>query len=189
MKYFYTFLLTVLSTLSVCAGSAVDEAIDSAWQTCREAIVNNEFKGEPLFENDYSVPDNEKSIREKFFKVPNEALKEFIVGRNGQIGYAVYRENILCAGKLMNTFCGSGGCTRDFIINDQRYELFGGEPILVHMESLPVILVGRSALCATSPNSVNCVQAYVWDEQLEQFNTFGGHQKNDKLIEVITTEK
>ena len=45
---------------------------------------------------------------------------------------------------------------------------------------LTVILVGRSgSICATSPNSVNCVQAYVWDEQLEQFNTFGGHKKND----------
>ena len=82
--------------------------------------------------------------------------------------------------RFVTTFCGSGGCTRDFIINDQRYELFGGEPILVHMESLPVILVGRSgSICATSPNSVNCVQAYVWDERLEQFNTFGGHKKND----------
>lgn len=175
MKNFLTFLLIFLSPISVYAGGAVDEAIDSTWQICFKAIVKNEFKGEPLIEGVSSLPDNEKAIRDKFFAVPDGALEEFVVGENGQVGYAIYREKILCAGKLMNIFCGSGGCTRDFIINDKKYELFGGEPILVHAESLPVILIGRSGSnCSRSPNSANCVQAYIWDEKLEQFNTFAG---------------
>ena len=124
----------------------------------------------------YSI--SEVELREKFFSVPQDAVKEFVIGADGQVMHVIYRENLICAGETMNMYCGSGGCSRDFVINHDIYEIFGGKPSLVYANGTPVILVGRSgANCNTGPNSAACFQAFVWDQSTQKFNTFGGHKK------------
>ena len=178
MKKILTFILVLFSSSTLAEDNALERALNERWIECREGIFNNNFKGEPLLEDVVDIPHAEHELRKKFFIVPDEAIEKFIIGKDGQAAYAVYREKILCAGKIMNQYCGSSGCTRDLAINDKIFELHGGEPILVDANGKPVLLVGKSgANCNTGPNAADCFQAFVWDEQFKQFNAFGGHKR------------
>ena len=54
-------------------------------------------------------------------------------GKDGQAAYAVFaKKYFVQAKRCMAT--GSGGCTRDFVINYGIYELFGGAPVLVYAD-------------------------------------------------------
>ena len=148
------------------------------WYYCWGALAGEyELKGKNIKRADSILELSEEQLRAKFFLVPDDAVERFIIGTDGQVGHLVYRENLLCAGDTMNGYCGSGGCTRDFAINDKIYELRGGEPILVDANGQPVLLLGKSgANCNTGPKYASCFQAFVWDERFKQFNAFGGHK-------------
>ena len=174
----FTLILVLFSASAFADDNALGRALDERWFQCREGIYNNTFKGEPLLEDGVDIPDKEHDLRKKFFTVPDGAVEEFVIGKDGQVGHLVYREELLCAGEAMSEGCGSSGCTRDFVINDKIYELHGGEPILVDANGKPVLLLGRSgANCNTGPNAADCFQAFVWDEHFKQFNAFGGHKR------------
>ena len=178
MKRMFTLILVLFSASAFADENALERALDALWFECHEAIYNNNFKGEPLLEDGVDIPDTEHELRKKFFTVPDDAVEKFIIGQDGQQAYAVYREKILCAGKIMSGYCGSSGCTRDLAINDKIYQLHGGKPILVDANGKPVLLVGRSGSnCNTAPNAADCFQAFVWDEHFKQFNAFGGHER------------
>lgn len=178
MKLILKLILIFFSYSAFADDNALERALNERWFECHEAIYNNNFKGEPLLEDGVDIPDTEHELRKKFFTVPDDAVEKFIIGQDGQPAYAVYREKILCAGKIMSGYCGSSGCTRDLAINDKIYQLHGGKPILVDANGKPVLLVGRSGSnCNTAPNAADCFQAFVWDEHFKQFNAFGGHER------------
>jgi len=179
MKPFLTIILTMFSSILAAEENALERALNDQWYYCWGALAGeSRFKGENIKQDDSILELSEERLRAKFFQVPEDAVEEFVIGKDGQVGNLVYREELLCDGKSMSEGCGSSGCTRDFVINDKIYELHGGEPILVDANGKPVLLLGRSgANCNTGPNAADCFQAYVWDEHFEQFNAFGGHKR------------
>ena len=179
MKLFLNIILILLAPILSAEENALERALYDQWDYCWGALVGEyKFKGENIKQHGSTLELSEEQLRAKFFQVPYDAVETFVMGKDGQIGQLVYREELLCAGKAMSEGCGSGGCTRDFVINDKIYELHGGEPILVDANGKPVLLLGRSgANCNTGPNAADCFQAYVWDEHFKQFNTFGGHKR------------
>ena len=179
MKFAFTILITISSVPSYAEENALERALYDQWYYCWGALAGeSRFKGENIKQDDSILELSEERLRAKFFQVPDDAVEKFVIGKDGQVGHLVYREELLCAGEAMSEGCGSSGCTRDFVINDKIYELHGGEPILVDANGKPVLLLGRSgANCNTGPNAADCFQAYVWDEHFEQFNAFGGHKR------------
>ena len=179
MKLLNVLLFIVLSFPAIAEENALERALYDHWDYCWGAIAGEyELKGLDLRQDASVLEKSEVELREKFFSVPQDAIKEFVIGADGQVMHVIYRENLICAGETMNMYCGSGGCSRDFVINHDIYEIFGGKPSLVYANGRPVILVGRSgANCNTGPNSAACFQAFVWDESTQKFNTFGGHKK------------
>ena len=178
MKRLLQLILISFSCSAFAEENALGRALNERWFECHEAIYKNNFMGEPLLEDGVDIPDTEHELRKKFFTVPDDAVEKFVIGKDGQAAYAVYREKILCAGKTMHGYCGSGGCTRDLVINNRIYELFGGAPFLVQAKNRPVILVGRSGSnCNAHPNAAPCIQAFVWDADAQTLNTMGGHER------------
>ena len=179
MKLLLQLILISFGCSALADDNALERALYDQWYYCWGALAGEyEFKGENIKQDDSILELSEEQLRAKFFLVPHDAVERFIIGTDGQVGHLVYREKLLCAGDTMNGYCGSGGCTRDFTINDKIYELHGGEPILVDANGKPVLLLGKSgANCNTGPNAAGCFQAYVWDEHFKQFNAFGGHER------------
>jgi hypothetical protein len=179
MRLLLIIILTMFAPILSAEENALERALYDQWYYCWGALAGEyTFKGENITKDDNILELSEEQLRAKFFQVPDDALEGFVIGKDGQVGHLVYREELLCAGKAMSEGCGSSGCTRDFVINDKIYELHGGEPILVDANGKPVLLLGRSgANCNTGPNAADCFQAYVWDEHFEQFNAFGGHKR------------
>jgi len=179
MKLFISFIFVFLAFPVVAKEIALERALYEHWYHCWGALAGEyELKGLDLGQDASVLEKSEGELRGKFFSVPHDAIKEFVIGTDGQVMQVIYREKLVCAGETMNMYCGSGGCTRDFIINQDIYEIFGGKPSLVYANGRPVILVGRSgANCTTGPNSAACFQAFVWDQSTQKFNTFGGHKK------------
>ena len=179
MKLFLTMALITFSSILPAEESDLKHALYVHWYDCWGALAGEyELKGTDIQQEEKILELGEDALRTKFFEVPDDAIKELIIGKDGQIAHVLYREKFKCAGITMNDYCGSGGCSRDFVINDKIYELRGGEPILVHANGKPVILVGRSGSnCKAHPNAASCFQAFVWDEQFKQFNAFGGHER------------
>ena len=179
MKFAFTILIIISTSPSYAEENALERALYDQWYYCWGALAGeHKFKGENITKDDSILELSEEQLRAKFFQVPDDAVETFVIGKDGQVGQLVYREELLCAGEAMSEGCGSSGCTRDFVINDKIYELHGGEPILVDANGKPVLLLGRSgANCNTSPNAADCFQAYVWDEHFKQFNVFGGHKR------------
>ena len=179
MKLFLNIILILLAPILSAEENALERALYDQWDYCWGALAGEyTLKGENIKQDDSILELSEEQLRAKFFQVPDDAVEEFVIGKDGQVGHLVYREELLCAGKSMSEGCGSSGCTRDFVINNKIYELHGGEPILVDANGKPVLLLGRSgANCNTSPNAADCFQTYVWDEHFKQFNAFGGHKR------------
>jgi len=111
MKLFLTITLTTLASVAFSEDNTLQRVLNERWFECHEAIYNNNFMGEPLLEDGVDIPDTEHELRKKFFTVPDDAVEKFVIGKDGQAAYAVYREKILCAGKTMHGYCGSGGCS------------------------------------------------------------------------------
>lgn len=177
MKFLLNIMLILLAPILSAEESAFERALNAHWSDCLEAIYLNKLKGEFLFEQDTLLSDSEKEIRKKYFHVPREAVEEFIIGRDGQVGSAIYRHELQCVGKTMNGYCGSSGCQTDFVVNDKIYTLRGGKPYLIQTSDRPILLIGRSGSnCNAGPNAAACIQAYVWDERWKQFNTMAGHE-------------
>ena len=179
MKLLLNIILMLLAPTHWADENALERALYDQWYYCWVALAGEyKFKGENITQDENTLELSEERLRAKFFQVPDDAVETFVIGKDGQIGHLVYREELLCDGEAMSDGCGSSGCTRDFAINDKIYELHGGEPILVDANGKPVLLLGKSGTnCNTGPNVADCFQAYVWDEHFKQFNAFGGHKR------------
>jgi hypothetical protein len=179
MKIFLTIVLAIFASIISAEENALERALYDQWDYCWGALAGEyKLKGENITKDDSILELSEERLRAKFFQVPDDAVETFVIGKDGQVGHLVYREELLCDGKAMSDGCGSSGCTRDFAINDKIYALHGGEPILVNANGKPVLLLGKSGTnCNTGPNAADCFQAYVWDEHFKQFNAFGGHKR------------
>ena len=175
-------LLVVLgaATVSLAAGeteTSLNRAIDAKWAECRSAIYKNDFKGGRLFEEDTYLSEDDLVNREKYFEVPKSAVEKFIISKEGQVAYALYWQDLLCVGDLMNNYCGSSGCSYNFVVYDKIYELHGGRsPHVVDAGGTSVVLFGRSGDHCETSKTASCFKAYVWDDQWKQFNTPGGHR-------------
>ena len=126
---------------------------------------------------DAYLSDDDLINRKKYFEVPESAIEKFIISEQGQVAHALYWHKLLCVKDTMNGYCGSSGCSYDFVINDKIYELHGGSPpIIAEVKGTPIVLVKRSGgHCKTGPNAASCIKAYIWDDRWQQFNTPGGH--------------
>ena len=94
MKKMLTLILVFFSSSTLADDNALGRTLNERWFECHEAIYNNNFMGEPLLEVGVDIPDTEHELRKKFFTVPDDAVEKFIIGKDGQAAYAVYREKI-----------------------------------------------------------------------------------------------
>ena len=137
MKLLNVLLFIVLSFPAIAEENALERALYNHWEYCWGAIAGEyELKGLDLRLDAFVLEKSEVELREKFFSVPQDAIKEFVIGADGQAMHVIYREELICAGETMNMYCGSGGCSRDFVINHDIYEIFGGKPSLVTLTAL-----------------------------------------------------
>lgn len=157
---------TFFSSFASAENAKLNNVIEEQKMYCKSAVLNGEFKGEKIVGFDLS--------KEDYFVVSEEATEELVISTNGQKALFFYPHETTCAGKSMNDFCGSSGCSYSFIINEKSYDAHGFGPFTAQNDAGEIFLmIGRSGgACGVTPNSQSCVQAFVWDEQYQSLNSF-----------------
>ena len=131
MNLLNVLLFIVLSFPAIAEENALERALYNHWEYCWGAIAGEyELKGLDLRQDASVLEKSEVELREKFFSVPQDAIKEFVIGADGQAMHVIYREELICAGETMNMYCGSGGCSRDFVIGKDIYEILVENPLV-----------------------------------------------------------
>ena len=159
-------ILSLFATMANAEKSQIITLVEKQKSYCQGAILEGEFKGEKIVGFDLS--------KEDYFVVSEEATEELVISKNGQKALFFYPHETTCAGKSMNDFCGSSGCSYSFIINEKSYDAHGFGPFTAQNDAGEIFLmIGRSGgACGVTPNSQSCVQAFVWDEQYQSLNSF-----------------
>ena len=101
---------TFFSSFASAENAKLNNVIEEQKMYCKSAVLNGEFKGEKIVGFDLS--------KEDYFVVSEEATEELVISKNGQKALFFYPHETTCAGKSMNDFCGSSGCSYSFIIRD-----------------------------------------------------------------------
>ena len=159
-------IVSLLPTMATAENPKIIILVEKQKSDWQGAILEGEFKGEKIVGFDLS--------KEDYFVVSEEATEELVISKNGQKALFFYPHETTCAGKSMNDFCGSSGCSYSFIINEKSYDAHGFGPFTAQNDAGEIFLmIGRSGgACGVTPNSQSCVQAFVWDEQYQSLNSF-----------------
>ena len=128
---------TFFSSFASAENAKLNNVIEEQKMYCKSAVLNGEFKGEKIVGFDLS--------KEDYFVVSEEATEELVISKNGQKALFFYPHETTCAGKSMNDFCGSSGCSYSFIINEKSYDAHGFGPG-VCQRCCPPISCGVSVL-------------------------------------------